>query len=257
MTYAYHTFRNVFQVEEDDIYWCTADIGWITGHTYITYGPLLNGSTTVMFEGVPTWPDAGRFWEICDKLKVTHFYTAPTAIRALEACDIEFVNKHTLSTLKVLGSVGEPINEEAWTWYNKNIGKEKCPIVDTWWQTETGGIMISPLAGITELIPAHATRPLPGVEPVLVDAEGKIIEGDPAEGNLCIDRPLPGKRPEQSGEIIKDTKRPIFQHTQGNTLPGMEQKETTKEITESQEELMTSSMYQVTELERPSRRCHQ
>ncbi|TNF01308.1 MAG: acetate--CoA ligase, partial [Deltaproteobacteria bacterium] len=192
MTYAYHTFRNVFQVEENDIYWCTADIGWITGHTYITYGPLLNGSTTVMFEGVPTWPDAGRFWEICDKLKVTHFYTAPTAIRALEACDISYVKKHSLSTLKVLGSVGEPINEEAWSWYNKNIGKEKCPIVDTWWQTETGGIMISPLAGITELIPAHATKPLPGVEPVLVDAEGKIIEGDPAEGNLCINRPWPG-----------------------------------------------------------------
>ncbi|MCO4794223.1 MAG: acetate--CoA ligase [Bacteriovoracaceae bacterium] len=192
MTYAYHTFRNVFQVEEDDIYWCTADIGWITGHTYITYGPLLNGSTTVMFEGVPTWPDAGRFWDICDKLKVTHFYTAPTAIRALEACDIEYVNKHSLSTLKVLGSVGEPINEEAWSWYNKNIGKEKCPIVDTWWQTETGGIMISPLAGITDLIPAHATLPLPGVEPLLVDSEGTPVEGNPAEGNLCMNRPWPG-----------------------------------------------------------------
>jgi acetyl-CoA synthetase len=214
MTYAYHTFRNVFQVEEDDIYWCTADIGWITGHTYITYGPLLNGSTTVMFEGVPTWPDAGRFWEICDKLKVTHFYTAPTAIRALEACDIEFVNKHSLSTLKVLGSVGEPINEEAWTWYNKNVGKEKCPIVDTWWQTETGGIMISPLAGITELIPAHATKPLPGVQPVLVDAEGKIIEGDPAEGNLCIDRPWPG----MARTIWGDHQR--YKDTYFSTYPG-------------------------------------
>jgi len=214
MAYAYHTFRNVFQVEENDIYWCTADIGWITGHTYITYGPLLNGSTTVMFEGVPTWPDAGRFWEICDKLKVTHFYTAPTAIRALEACDIEFVNKHSLSTLKVLGSVGEPINEEAWTWYNKNIGKEKCPIVDTWWQTETGGIMISPLAGITELIPAHATKPLPGVEPVLVDPEGKIIDGDPAEGNLCINRPWPG----MARTIWGDHQR--YKETYFSTYPG-------------------------------------
>ncbi|TNF31782.1 MAG: acetate--CoA ligase [Deltaproteobacteria bacterium] len=214
MTYAYHTFRNVFQVEENDIYWCTADIGWITGHTYITYGPLLNGSTTVMFEGVPTWPDAGRFWEICDKLKVTHFYTAPTAIRALEACDISYVKKHSLSTLKVLGSVGEPINEEAWSWYNKNIGKEKCPIVDTWWQTETGGIMISPLAGITELIPAHATKPLPGVEPVLVDAEGKIIEGDPAEGNLCINRPWPG----MARTIWGDHQR--YKETYFSTYPG-------------------------------------
>ncbi len=214
MAYAYHTFRNVFQVEENDIYWCTADIGWITGHTYITYGPLLNGSTTVMFEGVPTWPDAGRFWEICDKLKVTHFYTAPTAIRALEACDISYVNKHSLSTLKVLGSVGEPINEEAWSWYNKNIGKEKCPIVDTWWQTETGGIMISPLAGITELIPAHATKPLPGVEPVLVDTEGKIIEGDPAEGNLCINRPWPG----MARTIWGDHQR--YKETYFSTYPG-------------------------------------
>ncbi|MBT7611158.1 MAG: acetate--CoA ligase [Bacteriovoracaceae bacterium] len=191
MVYAKHSFENVFQVEENDIYWCTADIGWITGHTYITYGPLLSGATTVMFEGVPTWPDAGRFWEICDKLKVTHFYTAPTAIRALEACDLSHVTKHSLSTLKVLGSVGEPINEEAWDWYNRNIGKEKCPIVDTWWQTETGGILISPLAGITKLKPAHATLPLPGVLPVLVDPEGKEVEGNPAEGNLCMKTPWP------------------------------------------------------------------
>lgn len=192
MVWASETFKHVFQVEENDTYWCTADIGWITGHSYITYGPLLNGATTVMFEGVPTWPDAGRFWEVCDKYKVSHFYTAPTAIRALEACGVEHVNKHDLSTLKVLGSVGEPINEEAWEWYNKNVGKSKCPIVDTWWQTETGGIMISPLAGITETIPSFATNPLPGVEPVLVDGEGKEVTGNPAEGNLCIKRPWPG-----------------------------------------------------------------
>ena len=192
MTYAFHTFRNVFQVEQDDIYWCTADIGWITGHTYITYGPLLNGATTVMFEGVPTWPDAGRFWQIVDQLKVTHFYTAPTAIRALEAKGLDYVTPYSLSSLKVLGSVGEPINEEAWDWYNKNIGKENCPIVDTWWQTETGGIMISPLAGITETKPCYATLPLPGIFPVLMGPEGDEIEQLSAEGNLCIKKPWPG-----------------------------------------------------------------
>ena len=192
MTYAFHTFRNVFQVEENDIYWCTADIGWITGHTYITYGPLLNGATTVMFEGVPTWPDAGRFWQIVDQLKVTHFYTAPTAIRALEAKGLDYVTPYSLKSLKVLGSVGEPINEEAWDWYNKNIGKSRCPIVDTWWQTETGGIMISPLAGITETIPCYATLPLPGIVPVLMDAEGKEITTPEAQGNLCIKYPWPG-----------------------------------------------------------------
>lgn len=192
MVWAGETYKQVFQMQEDDIYWCTADIGWITGHSYITYGPLLNGSTTVMFEGVPTYPDAGRFWEIVDKFKITHFYTAPTAIRALQACDIELVRKHDLSSLKVLGSVGEPINEEAWEWYNKEVGKERCPIVDTWWQTETGGIMISSLAGVTESVPAHATLPLPGVLPELVDGEGRVIEGNPAEGNLCISAPWPG-----------------------------------------------------------------
>jgi len=192
MVWAGETYNQVFQVEEKDIYWCTADIGWITGHSYITYGPLLNGSTTVMFEGIPTFPDAGRFWDICDKHKVTHFYTAPTAIRALQACDINLVTKHDLSTLKVLGSVGEPINEEAWEWYNKYIGKEKCPIVDTWWQTETGGIMISPIAGVTKCIPAHATTPLPGVVPLLVDSEGNEVLGNPAEGNLCMKMPWPG-----------------------------------------------------------------
>ncbi len=191
MTYAYHSFRNVFQVEENDIYWCTADIGWITGHTYTTYGPLLNGATTVMFEGVPTWPDAGRMWGIVDRLKVTHFYTAPTAIRALEAQGLEFVTPHSLDSLKVLGTVGEPINEEAWEWYNKNIGKSRCPIVDTWWQTETGGIMISPLAGITKTNPCYATLPLPGVEPVLMDADANVIDETKASGNLCIKRPWP------------------------------------------------------------------
>ncbi|MBT6325637.1 MAG: acetate--CoA ligase [Bdellovibrionales bacterium] len=192
MVYAQHTFQNVFQVEKDDIYWCTADIGWITGHTYITYAPLLSGSTTVMFEGVPTWPDAGRFWSIVEKLKITHLYTAPTAIRALEAFDLDYVNRHDLSSLKVLGSVGEPINEEAWNWYHKNIGKENCPIVDTWWQTETGGIMISPLAGITELKPCFATKPIPGILPVILDSDGNEILDDDAEGNLCIKHPWPG-----------------------------------------------------------------
>jgi acetyl-CoA synthetase len=191
MVYTAYSFQNVFQYSGDDVYWCTADIGWITGHSYIVYGPLLSGATTLMFEGVPTYPDAGRFWEIVDKHQVNIFYTAPTAIRALEACDIEFVNKYNLSSLKVLGSVGEPINEEAWEWYHKNIGKEKCPIVDTWWQTETGGIMISPLAGITKLKPTFATLPLPGVQPCIVDADGNEIEGNNVEGNLCIKFPWP------------------------------------------------------------------
>ncbi|MGB5977975.1 MAG: acetate--CoA ligase, partial [Cyclobacteriaceae bacterium] len=178
MVYADYSFRNVFQYNDGDIYWCTADIGWITGHSYIIYGPLLAGATTIMFEGVPTYPDAGRFWEVCDKHKVNQFYTAPTAIRALIGAGTEVVEKHNLDSLKVLGTVGEPINEEAWQWYHKHIGKGKCPIVDTWWQTETGGIMISPLPGITELKPAFATYPLPGVQPVLVDGDGNEIEGN-------------------------------------------------------------------------------
>jgi len=191
MVYTAYSFQNVFQYQENDIYWCTADIGWITGHSYIVYGPLLSGATTVMFEGIPTFPDAGRFWEIVDKHQVNIFYTAPTAIRALEACDISFVNKHNLSSLKVLGSVGEPINVEAWEWYHKNIGKGKIPIVDTWWQTETGGIMISPLANITPLKPAYATLPLPGINPCLVDADGNELVGNNIEGNLCIKFPWP------------------------------------------------------------------
>ncbi|MCB9360720.1 MAG: acetate--CoA ligase [Flavobacteriales bacterium] len=191
MVYTAYSFQNVFQYSGDDVYWCTADIGWITGHSYIIYGPLLSGATTLLFEGVPTYPDAGRFWDVVDKHQVNIFYTAPTAIRALEACDIDFVNKYKLSSLKVLGSVGEPINEEAWEWYYKNIGKEKCPIVDTWWQTETGGIMISPLAGITKLKPSYATLPLPGIQPCLVDTEGNEIKGNNVEGNLCIKFPWP------------------------------------------------------------------
>ena len=192
MLWASETFKNVFQMNNDDLFWCTADIGWITGHSYISYGPLLNGVTQVIFEGIPTWPDAGRFWQIVDKYKVTHFYTAPTAIRALEACEEHFVTDANLSSLKVLGTVGEPINEEAWQWYHEKIGKGKCPIVDTWWQTETGGVMISNMAGVTPAIPSHATKPMPGVEPILVDNDGNEITGNPAEGNLCIKRPWPG-----------------------------------------------------------------
>ena len=191
MVYAEFSFRNVFQYDEDDVYWCTADIGWITGHSYIVYGPLLAGATSMMFEGVPTYPDAGRFWDICQKHKVTHFYTAPTAIRALQAKGLEFVKPYDLSALKVLGTVGEPINEEAWHWYDDNIGAKGLPIVDTWWQTETGGMMISPLAGITPLKPCYATLPLPGIQPVLVDSEGTEIEGNDVEGLLCIKFPWP------------------------------------------------------------------
>lgn len=191
MVYTCYTFINTFQYNPGDVYWCTADVGWITGHSYITYGPLLAGATSVLFEGVPTYPDAGRFWKVIDKHKVTHFYTAPTAIRALEAAGLSYVSPYKLNSLKVLGSVGEPINEEAWNWYNKNIGKEKCPIVDTWWQTETGGIMISPLAGITKTKPSFATLPLPGVQPILVDEKGVEIKGNNVEGNLCIKFPWP------------------------------------------------------------------
>ena len=191
MVYAEYSFRNVFQYEDGDVYWCTADIGWITGHTYIVYGPLLAGATTLMFEGVPTYPDAGRFWEVCDKHKVNIFYTAPTAIRALQAFGTTVIEKYDLSSLKTLGTVGEPINEEAWEWYHKYIGKEKCWIVDTWWQTETGGILISPLAHITPTKPTFATLPLPGIQPCLVDSDGLEILGNGVEGNLCIKFPWP------------------------------------------------------------------
>lgn len=192
MVYTGYTFKNVFQYNDGDIYWCTADVGWITGHSYLVYGPLLNGATTVMFEGIPTWPDAGRFWEVIDKHKVNIFYTAPTAIRSLEAMGLDFVKPHKLDSLRVLGTVGEPINVEAWNWYNINIGKNNCPIVDTWWQTETGGIMISPLAGITKTKPGFATLPLPGVQPVLLDENGKELTGNNVDGRLCMKFPWPG-----------------------------------------------------------------
>ena len=190
MVYTAYTFKNVFQCQPNDVYWCTADIGWITGHSYIVYGPLANGATTVMFEGVPSYPDFDRFWEVCAKHKITHFYTAPTAIRSLEKHSISLVEKHDLSSLKVLGSVGEPINAEAWHWYDEHVGKHNCPIVDTWWQTETGGILISSLAGVTPQKPTFATLPMPGVQAVLLNSEGDEIEGE-GEGILAIKHPWP------------------------------------------------------------------
>ena len=191
MVYTAYSFKNVFDYDDDDIYWCTADIGWITGHSYIVYGPLLNGATTMMFEGVPSYPDFGRFWEICEKHKVNQFYTAPTAIRALAKHPLDFVNKYDLSSLKVLGTVGEPINEEAWNWYNENIGKNKCPIVDTWWQTETGGIMITSLANVTEGKPTFATKPMMGIQPVLFDENGNEFDDNNKNGILGIKYPWP------------------------------------------------------------------
>lgn len=191
MVYAGYSFANVFQYQESDIYWCTADVGWITGHTYIVYGPLLNGATTLMFEGVPTYPSPGRFWQVCDKHSVNQFYTAPTAIRALMAHGEDHVLSYGLYSLRVLGSVGEPINEEAWEWYYIHVGKERCPIVDTWWQTETGGIMISGLGDLSPMNPSHAGYPLPGVQPVLLDAKGNEIKENEVEGYLCIKHPWP------------------------------------------------------------------
>ena len=191
MVYTKYSFENVFQYSPGDVYWCTADIGWITGHSYIVYGPLLAGATTLMFEGVPTYPNPSRFWQVIEKHKVNVFYTAPTAIRALQAFGTEPIEGYDLSSLKVLGSVGEPINEEAWHWYHTHIGKGHCPIVDTWWQTETGGILVSPLAGITPTKPAYATLPLPGIQLCIVDAEGNELTGNSVEGNLCIKFPWP------------------------------------------------------------------
>ena len=191
MIYTCFSFRNVFQYQDGDVYWCTADIGWITGHSYIVYGPLLAGAITMMFEGVPTYPDASRFWQVCEKHKVNQFYTAPTAIRALMAKGDQYVDGHDLSDLKVIGSVGEPINEEAWNWYNEKIGKGNAPIVDTWWQTETGGILITPLPGITDTKPCYASYPMPGVQPVLMDADGNEVEGNDVEGLLCVKYPWP------------------------------------------------------------------
>ena len=191
MVYTAYTFKNAFQYKEEDVYWCTADIGWITGHSYIVYGPLANGATTVMFEGVPSYPDYGRFWEVIEKHKINQFYTAPTAIRALAKENLEFVEKHDLSSLKVLGSVGEPINEEAWHWYNNNIGKKKSPIIDTWWQTETGGMMITPIPYVTPTTPTYATLPFIGIQPALMDEEGEEIKGNQVDGRLCIKFPWP------------------------------------------------------------------
>jgi acetyl-CoA synthetase len=214
MVHVGKSFKDVFQYKENDIFFCTADIGWVTGHSYLTYGPLLNGATTVMFEGVPTYPNADRLWQIIEKHKVTHLYTAPTAIRALEKFGHEIPEKYKMPSLKVLGSVGEPINEEAWHWYDKYVGKGRCPIVDTWWQTETGGIMISPIAGITKLKPSHATLPLPGIDPVLMDEKGAVITEMVASGNLCIRAPWPSL----ARTIYGDHER--FIQTYFSTYPG-------------------------------------
>ena len=186
-----YTFQNVFNYQDGDVFWCTADIGWITGHSYILYGALLNGATTVLFEGVPTYPNPSRLWDIIDKYKVTQFYTAPTAIRSLMTYDYSYVTSHNLSSLRVLGSVGEPINEEAWHWFNDFVGKKRCPIVDTWWQTETGSIMISPLACITPTKPTYATLPLPGIQTVLMDEKNNEINGNQVMGSLCVKFPWP------------------------------------------------------------------
>jgi acetyl-CoA synthetase len=191
MVYTAYTFKNIFQYKENEVFWCTADIGWITGHSYIVYGPLANGATTVMFEGVPSYPDFGRFWEVVEKHKVNQFYTAPTAIRALAKQGTALIDKYDLSSLKVLGSVGEPINEEAWHWYNDNIGKRNSPIVDTWWQTETGGIMISPIPFVTPTKPTYATLPFIGIQPALMDENGTELKGNQVEGRLCIKFPWP------------------------------------------------------------------
>jgi acetyl-CoA synthetase len=192
MVYSAYTFQTTFQYNAGEIHFCTADIGWITGHSYIVYGPLLSGATSLMFEGIPTWPSSGRMWDIVQKYKVNILYTAPTAIRSLMSFGLEPIKGKDLNSLTKLGSVGEPINEEAWHWYDDNIGKKRCPITDTWWQTETGGIMIAPIAGVTPTKPGYATLPLPGIQPVLVDENGKEIEGNGVNGNLCIKFPWPG-----------------------------------------------------------------
>jgi acetyl-CoA synthetase len=214
MVYSSYTFKTVFQYKAGQVFWCTADIGWITGHSYILYGPLSAGATTLMFEGVPSWPDMGRFWQVVEKHKVNIFYTAPTAIRSLEKAPLSFVEKYDLTSLQVLGSVGEPINEEAWHWYDKNIGKGNCPIVDTWWQTETGGIMISPIAGITKTKPAFATLPLPGVQLAVMDENGKDLEGNNIEGRLTIKFPWPS----MARTIYGDHQR--FKETYFSTFAG-------------------------------------
>ena len=214
MVYTAYTFKNVFNYDEQDVFWCTADIGWITGHSYILYGPLLNGATTVLFEGVPSYPDFSRFWEVIEKHKVTQFYTAPTAIRALAKENIDYVQPFPLKSLKVIGSVGEPINEEAWHWYNDHVGGKRCPLVDTWWQTETGGFLISPVAFVTPTKPTYASLPLPGIQPVLMDEKRNEIEGNQVAGNLCIKFPWPSI----ARTIWGDHQR--FKDTYFSTFPG-------------------------------------
>ncbi len=215
MVHVNYTFRTVFQYQPGQIFWCTADIGWVTGHSYILYGPLSAGATTVIFEGTPSWPDMGRFWQAIERHKVNIFYTAPTAIRSLQQASLSFVEKYDLSSLRILGSVGEPINEEAWHWYHKNIGKEKCPIVDTWWQTETGGIMISPIANVTKLKPAYASFPMPGVQPAVMDEKGNEISGNGIEGRLAIKFPWPSI----ARTIYGNHQR--FKETYFSTFPGL------------------------------------
>ena len=214
LVYASYTHETVFDLKEDDVYWCTADVGWITGHSYIVYGPLANGATALMFEGVPTWPDASRFWQVIDKHQVTIFYTAPTAIRALMREGDAPVKATSRKSLRLLGSVGEPINPEAWRWYFDVVGDARCPVVDTWWQTETGGILISPVPGVAEMKPGSATLPLPGVQPALVDAQGERLEGA-TEGNLVLMDSWPG----QMRTVYGDHQR--FIDTYFKTYPGM------------------------------------
>lgn len=214
MVYTAYTFKNVFGYEENDIYWCTADVGWITGHSYIIYGPLLNGATTVLFEGVPSYPDYSRFWEIIEKHHVTQFYTAPTAIRSLAKKSLDYVQKFELKSLKVIGSVGEPINEEAWHWYNDHVGGKRCPLVDTWWQTETGAIMISPIPFVTPTKPTYASLPLPGIQPVLMDELRNEIESNQITGSLCIKFPWPS----MARTIWKDHQR--YKETYFTAFPG-------------------------------------
>lgn len=214
MVYTNYTFKTAFQYQENQIYWCTADVGWITGHSYIIYGPLSAGATTLMFEGIPSWPDWGRFWHVVEKHRVNIFYTAPTAIRSLEKAPLSFVKHYDLHSLKVLGTVGEPINEEAWHWYHEHIGQKRCPVVDTWWQTETGGFMISPIANITQLKPAFATLPLPGVQPAVMDDQGKELTSNGVEGRLAIKFPWPSI----ARTIYGDHQR--FKDTYFSTFPG-------------------------------------
>jgi len=214
MVYTNYTFRTVFQYQEGQVFWCTADVGWVTGHSYILYGPLSAGATTLIFEGVPSWPDMGRFWHVAEKHRVNIFYTAPTAIRSLEKAPLSFVENYDLQSIKTLGTVGEPINEEAWHWYHENIGRGQCPIVDTWWQTETGGIMISPIAHVTKLKPAFATLPLPGVQPAVMDDNGNELIENGVEGRLTIKFPWPAI----ARTIYGDHQR--FKDTYFSTFPG-------------------------------------